>query len=122
MKKILLIVFAMFFVGVSYAQQKNTGNNTVKTEKKNNFDEWSKELNLTEVQKQQIVSIQEKYKAEKTAIRKTGTPEQFKTLNAKQEAETNAVLTPEQAKIAESIKERKIKEKNEKAALKSAVR
>lgn len=123
MKRILLVVVAVFFAGVSFAQQKSSvSSQVVKTEKKNNFDEWSKELNLTDAQKQQIVDIQEKYKTEKTAIRKTGTVEQFKTLNAKQEAEIKAVLTPEQVQKAEAIKERKILEKNEKAAMKSAVR
>lgn len=123
MKKILLIAFVCAFGSFAFAQQKaDLSSTSVKTEKKNNFDQWSSELNLSETQKQQIQTIQEKYKEQKVAIRQSGTAEDFKKLNAQQEAEIQAVLTPEQVQKAEAYKAKKIKEKEEKAAIKSAVR
>ncbi len=122
MKKILLILCVFAFTGVSFAQQKTSNANSIKTEKKNNFDEWSSFLNLNDVQKQQVLDIQEKYKTEKTALRKTGTAADFQKINDKQKQEINAVLTPEQQKKSEQFDAIKEKEKQEKAAVKTAVR
>ncbi len=123
MKKILLIAFLCAFGSFSFAQQKSSVNATsVKVEKKNNFDEWSSALNLTETQKQQIQAIQENYKEQKVAMRKNGVAQDFKKLNEKQQAEINAVLTPEQIKKNADFKAIKIKEKEEKASIKSSVK
>ncbi len=124
MKKILLIVFLFAFGSFSFAQQKSSTTNatSIKTEKKNNFDEWSDALNLTETQKQQIQVIQENYKEQKVTIRKSGVAQDYKKLNDKQQAEINAVLTPEQIKKDADFKAVKIKEKEEKAAIKSPVK
>ena len=123
MKKILLIACLFAFGSFSFAQQKSSTNATsINSEKKNNFDEWSSALNLTESQKQQIKGIQEKYKEEKVTMRKNGVAQDFKKLNDKQQAEINAVLTPEQIKKNADYKAIKIKEKEEKASIKSAVK
>jgi len=122
MKKILLILCVFAFTGFSFAQEKSMTSNSIKTEKKNNFDEWSSFLNLNEAQKQQVLDIQEKYKTEKVALRKSGTAADFKKINDKQKQEINAVLTPEQQKKSEQFDAIKEKEKQEKAAVKSAVR
>lgn len=123
MKKVLLIAFMFAFVSFSYAQQKSSSTNSVaKTEKKNNFDEWSKDLNLSAAQQKEIKEIQQKYQERKVAIRQTGTPTDFKKLNAEQDAAVMAVLTPEQRKKAEAYQAKKVKEKEEKAAVKTAVR
>lgn len=123
MKKILLIAFLVAFGSFSFAQQKGNVNATsVKVEKKNNFDEWSNALNLTETQKQQIQAIQENYKEQKVAMRKSGVAQDFKKLNEKQQAEINAVLTSEQIKKDADFKAMKIKQKEEKASIKSSVR
>lgn len=122
MKKILLIAFLFAFGSFSFAQQKGSSSATsIKTEKKNNFDEWSTALNLTEAQKQQIQTIQENYKEQKATMRKSGVAQDFKKLNDKQQAEINAVLTPEQIKKDADFKAVKIKEKEEKAAIKSSL-
>src|SRR5690606_21170594 len=123
MKKVLLIAFMFAFAGFSYAQQKSSSTNSVvKTENKNNFDEWSKDLNLSAAQHKEIKDIQQKYQEKKVAIRQTGTPADFKKLNAEQDAAVMAVLTPEQSKKAEAYQAKKVKEKEEKAAIKTAVR
>lgn len=122
MKKVLLILCVFAFTGFSFAQEKTTNSTSVKTEKKNNFDEWSSFLNLTDAQKQQISDIQEKYKAEKSTLRKSGTAADFKKINDKQKQEINSVLTAEQLKKSEEFDAIKEKEKQEKAAIKSAVR
>ena len=122
MKKILLFALVFAFAGVSYAQEKNANAASIKTEKKNNFDEWSSFLNLNDAQKQQIQGIQTKYQNEKAGLRKSGSVADFKNLSEKQQAEINAVLTPEQIKKAEEYNALKEKEKAEKAAIKTAVR
>lgn len=122
MKKILLFALVFAFAGVSYAQEKNATAASIKTEKKNNFDEWSTYLNLNDAQKQQVSDIQTKYQVEKASLRKSGTVADFKNLSDKQQAEINAVLTPEQIKKAAEYNALKEKEKTEKAAIKSAVR
>lgn len=122
MKKILLFALVFAFAGVSYAQEKNANAASIKTEKKNNFDEWSTYLNLNDAQKQQVTDIQTKYQVEKASLRKSGTVADFKNLSDKQQAEINAVLTPEQIKKAAEYNALKEKEKTEKAAIKSAVR
>lgn len=73
-----MMVFA--FAGFSFAQEKSMSSTSVKVEKKNNFDEWSAYLNLNSTQKQQISDIQEKYKTEKSSLRKSGTAADFKSL------------------------------------------
>lgn len=122
MKKILLILCVFAFTGFSFAQEKSMTTSSIKTEKKNNFDEWSTYLNLSDAQKQQISDIQAKYKDEKAGMRKTGTASDFKKLNDKQKAEVNAILTPEQMKKSEQFDALKEKEKQEKAAVKTSVR
>lgn len=115
-----MMVFA--FAGFSFAQEKSMSSTSVKVEKKNNFDEWSAYLNLNSTQKQQISDIQEKYKTEKSTLRKSGTAADFKNLNDKQKQEINAVLTPEQIKKSEQFDAIKEKEKQEKAAIKTTVK
>lgn len=128
MKKLLFITLALGLFCFSNAQQKREdspkGEKSMKhmEKRQNNFDEWSKELNLTEDQKTEILAIKEKYKEEKVAKRKAGNAEEFKKLNEQQREEIKAVLTPDQQKKAEEIKARKEQEKQEKAELKPARR
>lgn len=97
MKKLFLIVALFTFVGISNAQEKSTTKEAaVKVDKKNNLDEWSKELNLTDSQKAQIEKINDDFKTKKQALRSTGTADDFNKLNEQKQAEINAVLTPEQ--------------------------
>lgn len=121
MKKLLLLVVVFTFVGVASAQEKSKSNqiSTEKAEKRNNFDEMSKELNLTEAQQAQIQQINEDYKAKKQAIRSNGTAADFKKLNDEKQAAVDAVLTPEQRAKKQQYKEQKMVEKQQKAEMKS---
>jgi Spy/CpxP family protein refolding chaperone len=119
MKKILFFAAVLAFVGISNAQQKVSAESTQVVEKKNNFDEWSKELKLTDKQIADIKTINEKYRAEKEKIRSTGTAADFKAINDRRDKEINALLTKEQLKAAENLEMKKEQEKQANAALKS---
>jgi Spy/CpxP family protein refolding chaperone len=119
MKKILFFAAVLAFVGISNAQQKSQSAQSTQVVVKNNFDEWSKELKLTDSQISQIKAIEEKYRAEKDKIRNTGTAADFKAINDRKQKEINALLTPEQLKLDEALKVRKEQEKQANAALKS---
>lgn len=119
MKKILFFAAVLAFVGISNAQQKVSAESTQVVEKKSNFDEWSKELKLTDKQISQIQAINEKFRAEKEKIRNTGTAADFKAINDRKEKEINALLTAEQLKLDAALKVRKEQEKQANSALKS---
>lgn len=119
MKKLLLLTAIFAFVGFSNAQEKSKEASSIKVEKKNNMDEWSKELNLSEAQKAQVQKINEDYKVKKQAIRANGTSEQFKTLNDEKKAAIDAVLTPEQRAKKVQMHQQKVEEKTKKAELKA---
>lgn len=120
MKKLLFLTAVIAFVGFSNAQEKTKETSAVKVEKKNNMDEWSKELNLTEAQKVQVQKINDDYKTKKQAIRANGTAADFKKLSDEKQAEIDAVLTQEQKTKQEQIRQQKIAEKNNKAELKGS--
>lgn len=113
------LIFA--FVGFANAQEKtHNGKNAVKVEKKkNNFEEWSTFLGLTEAQKAEIKTIEATYEEKRASMRQTGTAKDFKELNDQRQAEVDKILTPDQHKLAEAYKQKKIEEKEKKAALKS---
>lgn len=114
MKNIFTFLLLIALSGILFGQENRSG-------KKNNFEEWSKELNLSESQEKDIRLIQDKYKLESETLRQSGNAEKAKSLQDRQQSEIDAVLTPEQIKKAKLIKERKIRENKEKAATKSAV-
>lgn len=120
MKKLLFLTAVIAFVGFSNAQEKTKEASALKVEKKNNMDEWSKELNLTEAQKVQVQKINDDYKTKKQAIRANGTASDFKKLNDAKQAEIDAVLTPEQRKKQQQIHQQKVDEKNKKSELKGS--
>lgn len=112
MKKLFMFALVFAFVGFANAQQK--------TEKRgNNFEEWSTEIGLTATQKAEIQKIEANYGEKRVAIRQTGTAKDFKALNDEKKAEIYKLLTPEQIKKDEQFKQKKIAEKEAKAALKS---
>lgn len=119
MKKLFLLLVVFTLAGMVNAQEKKSNEvSTQKLEKKNNFDEWSNEMNLTEAQKAQIMEINESAKTKKQAIRSTGTASDFKKINDDKEAAIEAILTPEQKAKKQQIREQKIAEKNKKAEMK----
>lgn len=118
MKKLFLLLVVFTFVGVTNAQEKGKSKEMTKVEKKNNFDELSKELNLTETQKSEIKKIEAEFQGKAEAIRSTGTAADFKKLNDEKKAAIDAVLTPEQKVKKQAYKERKTAEKRQKAELK----
>lgn len=121
MKKLFLLVALFTFVGISNAQEKSTTKEaSVKVDKKNNLDEWSKELNLTAAQKAQVEKINENYKTKKQAIRANGTASDFKKLNDEKQAEIDAVLTPEQRTKQAQLHQQKAAEKQQKADMKAS--
>ncbi|SMC78905.1 hypothetical protein [Moheibacter sediminis] len=122
MKKLFLLVAVFAFVGISSAQEKSKTkeSSAVKVDKKNNLDEWSKELNLTEAQKVQVQKINDDYKTKKQAIRANGTATDFKKLNDEKQAAIDAVLTPEQRAKQDKLHQQKVDEKNKKADLKAS--
>lgn len=113
------LVFA--FVGFANAQEKTTkGKHAVKTERKNNFDEWSTAVGLTDAQKTEIQGIQAKYEEKRSSMRQSGTAQDFKNLNDERQKEIEKLLTPEQMKKQEAFNQRKTEEKEQKAAMKSS--
>lgn len=121
MKKLFLLVALFTFVGISNAQEKSKTNqaSAVKVEKKNNLDEWSKDLNLTETQKAQVQKINDDFKTKKQAIRANGTASDFKKLNDEKQAAIDAVLTPEQRTKKTQLHQQKVDEKNKQAEIKA---
>jgi|GEM_PF-1092283 len=122
MKKLFMFTLIFAFVGFANAQEKTHGgkNAVVKTEKtKNNFEEWSTALGLTEAQKTEIQAINVKYEDKRASMRQTGTAQDFKALNEQRQAEIDKLLTPDQHKKADAFKQKKAEEKDRKAALKS---
>lgn len=115
MKNIFTFVLLISLSGVLFGQ-----NNP--SDKRNNFEEWSKELNLTESQEKEIRLIQEKFQLESETLRQSGDVEKAKSLQERQQIEIDAILTSEQINKAKLIKERKIRENKKKAASQSAVR
>jgi|SRR5690606_15042278 len=122
MKKLFLLLVVFAFVGVTHAQEKGKSKEISKVEKKNNFDEWSKELNLTETQIAEIKKIEADFQEKREAIRSTGKAIDFKNLNDEKKAAIDALLTPEQKVKQEQILERKTAEKKRKAELKQPQR
>ena len=120
MKKIFFVAMLFAFVGIATAQQKTAqkSQSTVSVEKNNNFEEWSKALNLSEKQKSDILAIHQKYEVKRTELRKTGNAEDFKKLNDDRELEINKLLTADQLKKAEQYKIQKSEEKVLKANIK----
>lgn len=120
MKKIFFFAALFAFVGMANAQQKAiSSESTQVVEKKNNFDEWSKELKLTDKQIAEIKVINEKFSAEKQKIRATGTAADFKAINDRRDKEIKAILTADQIQAEEKLKAKKEQEKQANAALKS---
>lgn len=121
MKKLFLLLAVFTFVGISNAQEKSKSKelSADKIERKNNFDEWSKELNLTEAQKAEINKINDEFSNKKAAIRQTGTAADFKKLNDEKKAAVEAILTPEQKVKQQELKEKKTAEKEKKAEMRS---
>lgn len=122
MKKLFLLIAVFTFVGISNAQEKSKTKeaSAVKVDKKNNLDEWTKELNLTETQQAQIQKINEEYKTKKQAIRANGTASDFKKINDEKQAAIDAVLTPEQRAKQDQLHHQKTEEKNRKAEMKAS--
>ena len=104
MKKLFLLLVVFTFVGVTNAQEKGKSKEVTKVERKNNFDEWSKALNLTDTQIAEIKKIEAEYQTKAEAIRSTGTAADFKKLNDDKRAEIEALLTP-----AQKVKEQEYK-------------
>jgi len=123
MKKLFLLLAAFTFVGVASAQEKpvKEAELTEKThQSKNNLDEWSKELNLTDAQKVEVQKINESYKTKKQAIRSTGTAADFKKLNDAKKEEIDAVLTSEQREKQVKLHEQKTLDKQKKAEMRAS--
>ncbi|MBW7869609.1 MAG: hypothetical protein H3C39_00955 [Flavobacteriia bacterium] len=105
MKKLLFFAATLLFAGMIQAQQKSTSDNYLNSEAAGaNFEKFSQELQLTETQKSEILSIYEKYNKKKTEIRGTGTPEQFKALKEAEEKDIQSVLNEDQIKKMDRIK------------------
>lgn len=120
MRKIFFFAAFLAFAGVSNAQQKAvSAEATQVVEKKNNFDEWSEALKLTDKQIAQFKSITEKYSAEKQKIRGTGTAKDFQAINERRDKEIKGILTQEQIKLNEEYELKKEELKRTNAALKS---
>lgn len=111
MKNLFMFALVFAFVGFANAQEKPA--------KKNNFEEWSTALGLTDTQKAEVKTIEAKYEDLRASMRETGTGKDFRELNQKRQVEINNLLTPEQLKKAEAFKQKKAEEKERKAALKS---
>lgn len=109
MKKLFMLTLMFAFFGFANAQEKT----------KNNFEEWSNALSLTEKQKTEVQAINAKYEDKRASMRQTGTAQDFKALNEQRQAEIDKVLTPAQHKKADAYKQKKAEEKERKAALKS---
>lgn len=111
MKNLVLLAFLCTLVGITNAQEKK---------QKNTHENWATELNLTDAQSAEIKKIDEKYRIKSEETRKTATAMEIKKLRDEKEAEVNQVLTPEQLQKLKEMRERKIKEKEEKAAIREA--
>lgn len=105
MKKLLFLAVTFVFAGMIQAQQKSTSDNYLNNDALNaNFERFSQDLQLTETQKSEVLSIFKKYNKKKTEIRGTGTPEQFKTLKDAEQNEINSVLNEDQIKKMDKMK------------------
>lgn len=121
MRKIFFFAAFLAFAGVSSAQQKAASAEATQqvVEKKNNFDEWSEALKLTDKQIAQFKAITEKYSAEKQKIRSTGTAKDFQAINERRDKEIKGILTAEQIKLNEQYELKKEELKRSNAAIKS---
>lgn len=105
MKKLLFLAVTFVFAGMIQAQQKSTSDNYLNNDALNaNFERFSQDLQLTETQKSEVLSIFKKYNKKKTEIRGTGTPEQFKALKDAEQNEINSVLNEDQIKKMDKMK------------------
>lgn len=105
MKKILFFAVTLVFAGMIQAQQKTTSDNYLNsTAASTNFEKFSQELQLSETQKSEILSIYEKYNKKKTEIRGTGTQEQFRALKEAEQTEIQSVLNQDQIKKMDKMK------------------
>ncbi|MGB7499261.1 MAG: hypothetical protein WA897_05190, partial [Moheibacter sp.] len=87
------------------AQQKTTTDNYLNSAAAGtNFEKFSQELQLSETQKSEILSIYEKYNKKKTEIRGTGTAEQFRVLKDAEQTEIQSVLNQDQIKKMDKMK------------------
>ncbi len=92
MKKFLFLTTLIAFFGFSQAQQTLVSNDASLS----NFERMSKELNLTEAQKAEIMSINKKYTDKKVDIRSSATQEDIESLEKLKQEEINAVLNNDQ--------------------------
>jgi hypothetical protein len=105
MKKLLFLAVTFVFAGMIQAQQKSTSDNYLNNDALNaNFERFSQDLQLTETQKSEVLSIFKKYNKKKTEIRGTGTSEQFKALKDAEQNEINSVLNEDQIKKMDKMK------------------
>ncbi|MFA7616076.1 MAG: hypothetical protein WBF83_07330 [Moheibacter sp.] len=105
MKKILFFAVTLVFAGMIQAQQKTTTDNYLNSAAAGtNFEKFSQELQLSETQKSEILSIYEKYNKKKTEIRGTGTAEQFRVLKDAEQTEIQSVLNQDQIKKMDKMK------------------
>jgi len=105
MKKLLFLAVTFVFAGMIQAQQKSTSDNYLNNDALNaNFERFSQDLQLTETQKSEVLSIFKKYNKKKTEIRGTGTPEQFKALKDAEQNEINSVLNEDQIRKMDKMK------------------
>ena len=122
MKKLLFLAAAFVFAGMIQAQQTSTSDNFLNNDALGaNFERFSQNLQLTETQKSEILSIFEKYNNKKTEIRGTGTPEQFKALKDAEQNEIKSVLNEDQIKKMDKMKIQEEKD-NKAKELKGAIR
>lgn len=135
MKKIIFILTACILSASAFAQndaplqeRKRQQNKSEargdrqgehETRQAKHFDEMRTALDLTEVQSEQMKSIQEKYQAERRTIKQTQREQkdemkaQLKAVNDRQKAEVDELLTPEQRKKLVTFQEEKRKEREQ---------